>query len=223
MSELVVAVHPDDETLGCGGTMLKRIAGGTPVSLAIVTAPFAPMWSKEVIERKAKEVEAVAGAYGVASLHRLGFPSTRLDTVPRGEVIAALRDVVDAVNPDVVYVTHPGDAHAEHGIVFEAVVSVLRAFRMGSSGPRRLVAYETLSSTDAGAQLPEKLFTPQVFIDVSPHIDQKVEIMSLYESEAQGDPGPRGPSAIRALARMRGATVGVDYAEAFTLVRELER
>lgn len=223
MNELFVAVHPDDETLGCGGTILKRVAGGSRVSWAIVTGPHEPAWSREVVDRKLREVEAVADAYNIASVHRLGFASTQLDGVPRSELIEGLRVVMDEVRPDVVYVTHPGDAHAEHGIVFEGVASLLRAFRMASSGPRRLLAYETLSSTDAGAPLPGRAFVPQVFVDIGPHIERKLEIMALYETEAQADPLPRGPSAIRALARARGATVGVEYAEAFALIRELER
>lgn len=221
MSELVVSVHPDDETLGCGGTILRRVAEGGSVSWAIVTRAHSPAWTEDVIETKSREIDAVAEAYGMTSVHRLGFPSTLLDTVPRGELMQALRAVVDEVRPEVVYVTHPGDAHAEHTIAFEAVTAVLRAFRMAETGLRRVLAYETLSSTDAAPALPARAFLPQVFVDVTPYLEQKLEIMALYASEAQADPLPRGPSAIRALARARGASVGVEYAEAFALAREL--
>ncbi len=221
MNELVVSVHPDDETLGCGGTILRRVAEGRRVSWAIVTRAHAPAWPDDVIETKSREIEAVAEAYGMASVHRLGFPSTQLDSVPRGELMQALRAVVDEVGPEVVYVTHPGDAHAEHTITFEAVTAVLRAFRMSETGVRRILAYETLSSTDAAPALPDRAFVPQVFVDVTPFLERKLEIMALYASEAQADPLPRGQSAIRALARTRGASVGVEYAEAFVLAREL--
>jgi LmbE family N-acetylglucosaminyl deacetylase len=222
MRELVVSVHPDDETLGCGGTILRRVAEGRSVSWAIVTRAHSPLWSEAVVEAKSREIDAVAAAYEVASVHRLGFPSTSLDTVPRSELITALRTVVDDVRPEVVYVTHPGDAHAEHAITFEALTAVLRAFRMRSLGVRRVLAYETLSSTDAAPALPGRAFIPQVSVDITDYLERKLEVMNLYETEAQSDPLPRGPSAIRALARTRGAAVGVEYAEAFVVVRELD-
>jgi LmbE family N-acetylglucosaminyl deacetylase len=218
---LVVCAHPDDETLGCGGTMLKHVAAGDEVTWAIVTQAHEPQWSPETIERKAAEVDRVAAAYGLARHVRLGFPSSRLDVAPRADLIGALQTVVEEVGPEVVYVVHPGDVHADHRDVFEATLSVLKAFRMGSLGVRRVLAYETLSSTDAAALAGGDMFTPTVFSEIGDFLERKLQIMSLFESEAQHDPLPRGESAIRALARFRGASVGVDYAEAFQLVREL--
>jgi LmbE family N-acetylglucosaminyl deacetylase len=86
---------------------------------------------------------------------------------------------------------------------------------------RRVLCYETLSSTEAAPSRPDRAFIADVFSDITPFLDRKIEMMGLYESEAQADPFPRGPSAIRALARYRGATIGVEYAEAFMLIREL--
>lgn len=221
MNELVVSVHPDDETLGCGGTLLRRIAEGRRVSWAIVTKAHSPMWPEEVVEQKLREIEAVAEAYGMTDVHRLGFPATELDDAPRQKLMEALRSVVEKVRPEVVYVTHPGDAHAEHAITFEALTSVLRTFRMRDLGTKRVLVYETLSSTDAGPAMPGRAFVPQVFVDITDELERKLEIMALYATEAQPDPLPRGPSAIRALARLRGAAVGVEYAEAFVLAREI--
>jgi len=221
MNELVVSAHPDDETLGCGATILRRIAEGHSVHWAIVTRAHSPAWAEDVVEAKSREIDAVASAYGMAGVHRLGFPSMRLDTIPRAELMQALRAVVQDVRPEVVYVTHPGDAHEEHEIVFESVTAVLRAFRMRDLGVRRVFVYETLSSTDAAPALAERAFVPQLLVDVSEFLERKLEIMALYETEAQPDPMPRGPSAIRALARTRGASIGVEYAEAFVVAREL--
>lgn len=221
MTHLVVAVHPDDETLGCGGTMLRHVAEGQDVALAIVTQAHSPRWPEDVVAQKLGEVERVSAAYGLSSLHRLGFPAIQLDEAPRGELMDALRDVVREVRPEIVYVTHSGDAHAEHTITFDALMSVLRSFHLRELGVRRILTYETISSTDAAPPLPARAFLPQVFVDVSDHLERKLEIMALYETEAQADPLPRGPSAIRALARARGATIGVEYAEAFALIREL--
>jgi LmbE family N-acetylglucosaminyl deacetylase len=218
---LVVCAHPDDETLGCGGTMLKHVSAGDEVTWAIATQAHEPQWTSETIARKAEEVERVAAAYGVAGHLRLGFPSSRLDVTPRADLIGALAEVVERARPETVYVVHSGDVHGDHADVFEATLAVLKAFRMGSLGVRRVLAFETLSSTDAAPPTAERAFAPTVYADVTDWIDRKLEIMALYETESQPDPLPRGPEAIRALARFRGATVGVPYAEAFRLVREL--
>lgn len=221
MRALVVCAHPDDETLGCGGTMLKHVDAGDDVHWAVATQAHEPAWSAEAIERKAAEVDAVAAAYGLAGHTRLGFPSSRLDVTPRAELMAAVGGVVERVRPELVYVVHPGDVHGDHADVYESTLAVLKAFRMGALGVRRVLAFETLSSTDAAPPEPYRAFLPSVYSDIGPQLERKLEIMALYASEAQPDPLPRGPSAIRALARLRGATVGVEYAEAFRVVREL--
>jgi LmbE family N-acetylglucosaminyl deacetylase len=218
---LVVCAHPDDETLGCGGTLLRHVAAGDDVTWAIATQAHAPAWTSETIERKAQEVDRVAAAYGIARYERLGFPSSCLDVTPRAELMQRIGAVVEQARPELVYVVHPGDVHGDHADVFEATLAVLKAFKMGALGVRRVLAYETLSSTDAAPPAHERAFVPTVFVDVGAFVERKLEIMALYESEAQPDPLPRGPSAIRALARLRGATVGIEYAEAFRLVREL--
>lgn len=221
MRVLTISAHPDDETLGCGGTLLKHRAQGDSLFLLIATQAYEPCWSREMIERKADEVERVAKAYEVEQYFNLGFPTIRLDTVPQADLIARIREVISSIKPEVVYLIHPGDVHTDHHVAFTATMSVLKAFYMGSLGVRRVLCYETLSSTEAAPSRPDRAFIADVFSDITPFLDRKIEMMGLYESEAQADPFPRGPSAIRALARYRGATIGVEYAEAFMLIREL--
>ncbi len=217
---LTISVHPDDETLGCGGSLLKHRAGGTELFWLIATEPREPQWSSEMITRKATEVERVAVAYGMTRYFKLGFPAARLDIVPQLELIGGIRDVVSTVQPQIVYLIHGGDVHTDHHAVFGATMSVLKPFSMARLGVRRVLCYETLSSTEAAPPQPSRAFLPNVINDITAYIERKLEIMGLYESEVQPDPLPRGSSAIRALARYRGATIGVDYAEAFMLVRE---
>lgn len=221
MRVLVVCAHPDDETLGCGGTILKHVAAGDDVRWLVVTSAHEPRWAADIVERKTAEIEAVRAAYGMTEVVRLGFPSTRLDVTPRADVIDAIADVVLRARPQIVYVVHPGDVHGDHADVFEATLVVLKAFRMKALGVRRILAYETLSSTDAAPAHAGRAFLPTVFSDIGAYLERKIEIMAMYGTETQQDPLPRGPSAIRALARVRGATVGVDAAEAFSVVREL--
>lgn len=218
---LVISVHPDDETLGCGGTMLKHRDRGDTLYWLIVTQAHEPQWPKVVIERKAAEVQRVAEAYGVVRYIRLGFPTIRLDTIPQADLINSIRETVTQVTPQVVYLVHNGDVHTDHHAVFLAALSVLKPFYMAQHGVQRVLSYETLSSTEAAPPHHTSAFIPDVYSDITPYMDRKIEIMALYESETQPDPMPRGPSAIRALARYRGATIGVEYAEAFKLIREI--
>jgi LmbE family N-acetylglucosaminyl deacetylase len=186
-----------------------------------VTHTYEPQWSKEVIECKAAEVEQVSQAYGMERYFKLGFPTVKLDTVPLSDLIERIRQVIAEVEPEIIYLVHPGDVHTDHQAVFTATMSVVKPFYMKQFGVKRVLCYETLSSTEAApARLPQ-VFVPNVFGDITPYLERKIEIMAMYETETQSDPMPRGPSAIRALARYRGATIGVEYAEAFRLIREL--
>ena len=221
MIVLVISAHPDDETLGCGGALLRHRDRGDELHWVVVTSAHCPAWSEEEIQVKEAEKRSITAAYGIRRSQSLGFPSARLDTVPFEELIKSLGAVIESVKPELVYVVHDGDVHSDHRLVHLATLSVLKPSRMRQIGVSRILAYETLSSTEAG--LPEKdaVFIPNIFLDISRYIDRKIEIMELYASEMQSDPMPRGPSAIRSLARYRGGTIGVQYAEAFMLVREV--
>jgi LmbE family N-acetylglucosaminyl deacetylase len=220
MNVLAISAHPDDETLGCGGTLLKHRAAGDNIYWIITTVCHEPQWSREVIERKAVEVDRVAEAYG-AERFKLGFPNARLDTVAIGELMRPVEEVVAKVRPEVVYLLHGGDIHTDHYALFTASMSVLKPFYMRERGIKRVLGYETLSSTDAAPARGERVFMPNVFSDITPWLEKKIDVMRLYETEIHKEPMPRSPSAIRALARFRGSTINTEYAEAFTLLREL--
>jgi LmbE family N-acetylglucosaminyl deacetylase len=222
MTVLAISVHPDDETLGCGGTLLKHRAAGDQLFWLIATQAQPPQWPAEIIERKAVEVQKVAEAYGVNRTFKLGLPTARLDSLPHAELMDRIREVIAEVRPEIVYLVHDGDVHTDHHAVFQATLCVLKAFYMGKLGVRAVMSYETLSSTEAAPPHCSRTFIPTVYREITQHIDKKIEIMSLYATEAQPDPMPRGSSAIRALARYRGATIGVEYAEAFMLIREVD-
>lgn len=218
---LAVAAHPDDETLGCGGTLLRHAAAGDRLHWAIATQAHRPQWSAEVIRRKRLEIERVARGYGMKRYDSLGFPSQRLDALPLSRVIEKIRSVVKKVKPEIVYVVHGGDVHSDHRIVFQATAAVLKSFYMRGCGVKRVLSYESASSTDAAPAATLGCFLPTVFMDITPYLERKIQIMNLYKSELQAPPFPRESSSLRALARHRGATVGVEYAEAFMLIREV--
>jgi LmbE family N-acetylglucosaminyl deacetylase len=221
MRVLAVSAHPDDETLGCGGTLLKHRAQGDEVCWVVATQAHEPHWPADQVERKRLEISAVAEAYGMARVFRLGYPSMGLDTVPLTELITALGDVIAKVRPHTVYLVHHGDVHTDHRALFDAAAAALKPFHMSRFDIHRILCYETLSSTDAAPAQLHRAFLPVVFSDISPYLERKLEIMSLFGTEQQDSLLPRGASAVRALARLRGATVGVEYAEGFTLFREI--
>ena len=220
MEVLVISAHPDDETLGCGGTLLKHRESGDRISWVVATVCHEPQWSRDLIERKAAEVDRVAAAYA-ARLFKLGFPNAQLDTIGTHELMTPIERVIEEVRPKVVYLLHAGDIHTDHLALSTAVMSVLKPFYMARRGISRILGYETLSSTDAAPQRGERVFMPNVYSDITPYLERKIEIMGLYESEIHAEPMPRSRSAIRALARFRGSTVSTEYAEAFMMIREV--
>lgn len=219
---LVVAPHPDDETLGCGGTLLRHRAEGDVVHWLIVTAmdETSPEWRNRIQARE-REIEAVARHYGVSTVHRLGFPAARLDSLPRADVVGKIGAVVRTVAPNVLYLPFPGDAHSDHAVTFDACAACTKWFRHPSV--RRVCAYETLSETEFGLSPVADAFRPNRFVDVTVHLNGKIEAMRLYAEESGVFPFPRSEEAIRALAALRGSTVGCAAAEAFMTLKEVVR
>ncbi len=217
---LVVSAHPDDETLGCGGTILRHVAEGEEVHWIVLTRAFEPRWPKKTVREKAMEIEEVSKAYKMSSVTKLCFPSTSLEKCPLEDIMEGLRSTISNVCPETVYTVHEGDAHTDHQVAFRASLSVLKAFYMREYGVRRILSFETLSSTDAAPPRQNTLFVPNVYVDITPFMKRKIEIMRIYKSEMQREPLPRSPTSILALGRYRGATIGVKYAEAFALIRE---
>lgn len=221
MNILTIAVHPDDETLGCGATLLKHRAQGARIHWLLVTSAQSPEFSASQIERARDQIEQVRAAYPFDGFHWLELPTTRLDALPISGLIERIRSIVEQVRPETIYVPNRSDVHSDHRVVFDACMAVVKTFYMQLLGVRRVLACEVASETDAAPALAETAFLPTVFVDVTDTFERKLELMSLYLSELHPEPMPRSLSAIRAQGRVRGATMGVTYAEAFMLLREL--
>jgi LmbE family N-acetylglucosaminyl deacetylase len=216
---LVVAPHPDDETLGCGCNILRHVEQGDDVYWLIVTHISVELgFSQEKVEQREREIQEVATAYGVENVINLGFPTTRLDAEPMSTLVDAVGEVFHKIEPEQVYVPYRNDIHTDHAVVFDAVASCTKWFRYPST--QRVLTYETLSETDFSIDSDARGFSPNVFVDVEGYVDKKVDIMRIYESEIGTYPFPRSESAIRALATLRGAASGFKAAEAFMLLKE---
>jgi LmbE family N-acetylglucosaminyl deacetylase len=217
---LVIAPHPDDELLGCGGTLLRRKSEGAILGWVIMTKISEDTgWRKNSVQERENEIEQVRKGLGVQTEHlfQLGFPTTKLDTFPMGELIAKVSEVFQIFQPEEVFIPHQGDVHSDHRITFEAVSACTKWFRYPSV--KRVLSYETLSETEFSLD-SSKAFQPNVFVDISPYLEQKLELLRIYASELGEFPFPRSETAIRALAQFRGCNSGYDFAEGFQLLLE---
>ena len=213
---LVIAPHPDDEVLGCGGTIVKHAKNGNEVYLCVVTKGYTPDWSEEFLKNRPKEIEKANKILGIKKTHFLDYPTVKLDTIPQKELNEAISKVVNEVKPDILCIPHKGDVNKDHRLVFEAS---LVATRPANHKVKKILSYETLSETDWGQ--PIEPFVPNVYVDISETLDKKIEAMKAYGSELKQYPHPRSLEIIEALAKKRGSEVGVKFAEAFMLIREI--
>lgn len=218
---MFIAVHPDDETLGCGGTILKHKKAGDEITWLILTGIRnhpSGRWDETVVEARDKMVGQVANEYDFNHVVDLGLPTIMLDRIDMGEIVAKIGKVLDEVKPNVVYMMYQNDVHSDHRVAFSAVYSCLKSFRRPYV--KRILMFEALSETEFAAPNPTNSFVPNVFVDITDYIEEKLHIMSLYNTEVMQTPYPRSLSTIKALARYRGSRAGVDYAEAFMLLYE---
>ncbi|MBO1519717.1 PIG-L deacetylase family protein [Oceanisphaera pacifica] len=217
---LIVAPHADDESLGCGGTLLRHYAEGDRIHWLLVTGMSPESgFSEEKIAIRKQEIEAAADRYHFSSVHELKLPPAALETLPMGKVIAGISDVISKIQPQLVYTVYRNDAHSDHEIVFDAVMSATKSFRYPFI--KRVLAYETLSETDFGMKPEDGGFRPNVYINISDYIEDKLNILEIFESEMGKFPFPRSRKALEALATLRGAQSNCHAAEAFMLIKEI--
>ena len=220
MKSLVIAPHPDDETLGCGGTLLRRKAEGGTIGWLLMTELNKKWgWSDQRISKRADEIDQVRKFLGISKdhLYQLGFPTTRLDTIPTADLVSSISDVFKSFEPEELFLPHPSDIHSDHRITFEAASACSKWFRYPSL--KRILAYETLSETVFGL-VSSEIFRPNIFINIEPYFTDKLKLVDIYSSELGEFPFPRSHEAITALAKFRGASSGFKESEAFELLRE---
>lgn len=222
---LVVAAHPDDEVLGCGGTMARLANEGHEVKIAIMGEGI----TSRSLEREQaaataltqlhQEARAAAAKVGARDVVLFKLPDNRLDTVPLIEVVRLVEDLVQKFKPDALYTHHPGDLNVDHGVVYRAVLTATRP--MVGQPVRDVYAFEVPSSTEWSFQRLGQTFRPSVFVEVTATIEAKIAAMACYTTESRPFPHPRSPEALRAIAARWGSVVGCPAAEAFELVRSV--
>jgi LmbE family N-acetylglucosaminyl deacetylase len=217
---LVIAPHPDDETLGAGGTLLRLKETGARLHWLLVTSAAGAGYSDDYVARQKKQVEAVRNAYPFDGFEWFGLPASQIYRTDRAALIDRMRTLIAKVRPEIIFVPHAHDVHDDHGAVHQATLAACKSFYMKDLGVSRVLAMDILSETDAAAPLAGTAFLPTVSVDISAHLARKTAILKLYASELQAGSRPRTVDAVEAQARLAGASVGVAAAERFMLIRE---
>ncbi len=218
---LVTAPHPDDEILGCGGTMARLSQSGGEVVVAIVTRGMAPQFSDEFVANIRAEAKTSHALVGVTETVYLDLPAAALETVPATKLNGTLAKLVQDVRPDTLFVPFVGDIHTDHQLTFLAAMVAARP--RDEYAPKRIYAYETLSETNWYAPGVTPAFVPNVFIDITETLELKLDAFRCFESQVKIFPDERSIEAIRALATVRGASMYLKAAEAFMLIRQIDR
>lgn len=211
----VIAPHPDDETLGAGGTIARFAAEGAEVSVLIVSGHLPPLYPPEAFETTRREGEAAMKLLGAARWEFLEVPATKVHERPVAELNGAISRFVRENEPAMVLLPFP-DRHIDHRTIFDASVVACRPVH--PQAPRVVLAYETLSETHWNVPGIEPAFVPELFVDISAHMERKREALACYASQVNEAPS-RSVEACEALARFRGSQNGCTHAEAFKVVR----
>ena len=213
---LVIAPHPDDETLGCGGAPFKHKAEGDDIYWLIITGISQEGgWKEKVVRKRDNEIDAVAKKYGFSDVFNLRLPTTKMDTLPLSDLIEEISNVYKKVEPDIIYMPFAYDVHTDHQIIAKALQSTLKWFRYPHI--KKVYMYETPSETEFNF-VENRVFRPNVFVNISLYLEDKIEVMKIYAGEMGEFPFPRSEKTMRALTTLRGSQSGFESAEAFELV-----
>jgi N-acetylglucosamine malate deacetylase 1 len=219
---IVISAHPDDEILGCGATLIKHRENGDQIDWLITTNISEKQgFSKDRVKSRQQEIIEVSEKLNINKTYKLDYPAMGLSDESLLTMIPRVSQVFNESKPEIIYILNRSDAHSDHLITFKAIMACTKSFRYPFV--KRVLMYECISETEFGAALPENHFLPTYFVDISHYFKEKLEIMAIYDSEIGEHPFPRSNRNIEALATFRGASVGVEYAEAYQILKWIDK
>ncbi len=221
---LILAPHPDDEVLGCGGMISKEVKNGNNVFVAIMTngnvgAP--ELFPIEGTKRGRVEAKKAHDLLGVKDTYFFDFPAPRLDNYASYKINISISKLLNDLEIDDLYIPHRGDIHKDHRVIYESALVAARPVK--KQNVKRILSYETLSETEWAAPFGDDVFIPNVYIEISDDdLSNKVKAFECFsEPRIKFAPHSRSSDGIKTLAKYRGSTITTYYAEAFSLVREI--
>jgi LmbE family N-acetylglucosaminyl deacetylase len=220
MTNLIIAAHPDDEILGCGGLLTAMKKNAVDSYVLILTAGADTRYEKEMEQFLAQNARKAGKIVGVREIFIEDLPNQQLDTIPVLKITRTIERYIEKLEPDTIFTHHAGDLNKDHRLVYEASVTAARP--LPGQIVKRIYTYSVASSTEwAGGD--KTAFAPNVFVDITAEIDTKIEAMKCYESECRPYPHPRSPEAVKCYAHYWGLTAGVEYAEPYKLIRDIRK
>ncbi|UZP66802.1 PIG-L family deacetylase [Desulfovibrio mangrovi] len=227
---MVIAAHPDDEILGCGGTMARLAAQGTRVSvlllgegpLARIASEQGPLADRErerafASARTAGDILGISQVITPADRGFSGFPDNRFDSLPLIELVKYIEEIGNEIRPDTVFTHHFGDLNIDHRLTHHAVLTAFRP--LPGAYVKNIMAFEVPSSTEYSGSSIHSPFVPNLFVDISGTLEAKMNALHAYETEMRPFPHPRSHEGVHHLAKLRGAQSGCNAAEGFMLCR----
>tara|TARA_X000000950_G_C13919714_1_gene662759 strand:- start:5494 stop:6150 length:657 start_codon:yes stop_codon:yes gene_type:complete len=212
-SIFVIAPHPDDEVLGCGGTLLRLKDEGAEIHWVIVTK-MGKEYSKAEKNIRENLIKEVSKIFNFSKVHQLPYLSGEISDKSMKNIIINISDLIRDFSPSIIFTPFYGDVHSDHRIIANAVISASKPFRAKSV--KTLLAYEVPSETNFAFK---DFFQPKIYYNISNYMDEKINILKLYKSELGQHPFPRSLEASKNLAKIRGSESDNLYAEAFHVIR----
>ena len=217
---LVISPHPDDETLGAGGTILKHKKRGDEIFWLNITGIHTEQgYTEDDIIYRNEVIKKVAQTYRFNDFFDLNLPTTQLDKIPIAQLIEKISEVLKKIKPSILYLPFKDDVHSDHQIVFKACWAATKTFRYPFI--EKVLMMEIISETDFAPPLQTSIFVPNVFVDITEFMEKKLEILKLYDRELGVHPFPRNLENVKALAMYRGSLCNANFAESFMLLKEI--
>ena len=221
---LVVASHPDDEVLGCGGTLYNLKKRGAKISALFLSDGESSRkhskMNKLIMDRKKQAVQA-GKILGIKKMIFGNFPDNSMDTIPILKIIQFIEKQIKIIKPDVIFTHFESDLNVDHQITSKATITACRPTR--NQTVKSILFFEILSSSEWNISIKNKSFKPNYFVDIKKSIRFKLKALRHYKREMRKWPHPRSIEGVKLLSKTRGSTVGLSHAEAFILGRHVEK